>query len=280
MNEELTIPPLPAELRQDVIPFLKLPPEIRNMVYTELVSAGLLGWQGAVRRLSELQGLQSYEPGDYESEKHSTPTILLLNRQIHQEAMNFLYSSVFELQTAVGVTTLKNFFCKEMFQQLHYVTLTIDVEKTQRGYPKEAWAAGRGCRFLWHEMIIFLALVWHEKHNLQHLRVIVATTTLDSTLLESHPWSNPRQNAQLVKEYGNLIHPLTNLSGIEKVSIEGCSPHWYTSEWKKAMEMPPDAWRTRLQDYQMDFWKRVYPILPSVVEGWSRATGKESKSKM
>ena len=121
-------PPLPAKLSQDAFPFLKLPPEIRNMIYLELVSAGFLGWQSAVRRLSRRQYTFMSRPEDWEPEGHSTPSILLVNRKIYQEAIHILYSIVFELKVPISAIAISSFFCKSFFQQLRYVTLTMDAE--------------------------------------------------------------------------------------------------------------------------------------------------------
>ncbi|KAA6406489.1 MAG: hypothetical protein FRX48_09760 [Lasallia pustulata] len=109
MDPKLTSP-ASANPDQDAFPFLKLPPEIRIMVYKELASAGFLGWQSAMKRLSHLRVQPIFRPEDYKPEPHSTPAIVLVNRLIHQGAVSVLYSTVTELHEPISAMKMKRFF--------------------------------------------------------------------------------------------------------------------------------------------------------------------------
>ena len=263
MDPKLTSPP--AQPDQDAFPFLKLPPEIRIMVYKELASAGFLGWESAMKRLSHLQDQPISRPEDCKPEPHSTPAILLVNRLIYQEAVSVLYSTVFELHEPISAMKMKRFFCKGFFQQLQHVTLNADMEKNDQDYLINVGITRPECIDMWYEMTIFLLLVWHEKHNLQHLRAVTTANTIRySTSFEDSQRSDPTRHAWLTR-MRNHIFPVTAL--VENVSIEGCSSYRDISGVTWGREMSSAT--LQIEESHIHYWKLRYPTLQGIVEGWS-----------
>lgn len=196
------------EPNPDAFPFVKLPSEIRNMVYKDLVSAGSLGWQSVIERLSKLQAQRTPRKKDRKPECHSTSAILLVNRQIHMEAIQVLYSTVFELPFPVNIKTMKRFFCKGVFEQIRYVTFIIDIDKEESQIMDSIFSfKEQELEGTWLEMIKFLPLLWSEQHSLRHLRVIITT----NRSLRSSIFSQPVRRR---------IMAFSTLRGIEQVSIE------------------------------------------------------------
>lgn len=200
------------EPSSDAFPFVKLPPEIRNMVYKELRSAGCLGWQSAIERLSKLQKHRTSRKKDRNPVRQSTPAILLVSRQIHMEAIQVLYSTVFELPFSTSVMEMKRFFCKGVFEQLQYVTLKIDIDKEESQIIESIFnSKDQELKDTWYEMVEGFSRLWPEQHSLQHLRVIVTTTPSRVS---------PLRHAIFREPVMRKIRAFSTLRRIEKVSIE------------------------------------------------------------
>lgn len=200
------------EPHSDAFPFVKLPPEIRNMVYRELVLAGCLGWQSAIKRLSKLQAQQTPQKKDRKKERYSTPAILLVSRQIHMEAIQILYSTVFVLPFPASVEKMRRCFGKGFFKQIRYVTLRIDLDKDHSQTVDNHFCLERQEREdTWYNMAKILPLLWSEQHSLRHLRVITTITPAPLSSLRSSLFTRPMMRR---------IRTFSTLRGIEQVSIE------------------------------------------------------------
>lgn len=96
-----------------------------------------------------------------------------------------------------------------------FVDVDVDVWKAEvRG-----WHIG-----LWLEVATKLAKIWHERHNLQRLKIILKDRHSPSATRDafSARWGdNPDMYVRCI------MQPFTALSRVKRVTIEGDLPAWY-----------------------------------------------------
>ena len=197
------------------ISFLDLPGEIRNNVY-ELSG----DWSDITPVLARTMKLRSNHNTPPPYPKRSTPTILLLNRQIRNEALSVLHSKplniVFpeahDMYKQTEVPSLLNFIATSTLQKVQHLSIKI-----------ETWE--------WIYAIDELAQVLASAHSLKTFHIVVKDR-LKAQFLAAPMKKYP--DWMLHKNLGGLVL----VRGVKHVTIEGDLPDVYADPLAQIMQTP------------------------------------------
>ncbi|MCJ1317864.1 hypothetical protein MMC15_003191 [Xylographa vitiligo] len=195
-----------SESRQDepwmTFPFLKLPAEIRNAIYDHSVD-----FDAALTLVSDnSQPFPDYSDTGVSCDLRPTPGILLLNHQIHNEAMKVLYSKPFIMQRICTPHILLDCFSKLFLQQIRHVIFRMNLDQDSHIpiFNSEDVSYGD-----WSDALSLLGLVWQQRHSLARL---------------DFPIRGPFQSHEKISQsssYANhLIGTLAALEGVKTVNVE------------------------------------------------------------
>ncbi|MCJ1247392.1 hypothetical protein MMC30_004606 [Trapelia coarctata] len=140
-----------------VFPFMRLPAELRNMIY------GLsFDFSYALRQIKANRD----PPYDLDRRNYdwvTTPSILLLNHQVYAEAREILYNKEIVLDGACEPRYFIRCFSKVILQKIQHVTLNIDLS---------SYASGPyTLHHNYVDLCMLLSLVWGQCHSLRTFRL-------------------------------------------------------------------------------------------------------------
>jgi hypothetical protein len=231
-------------------PILKLPGEIRNMIYQAALDFSNLE-KTASRRLS-LDKLKSLP-------RH-TPSLLLVNHQTSLEAKGILYrhkTLTFEkFPSGVanglldGPSTAKSLVSKGVLRQVQHIVFRNRGPNTE-----EEWT-----RLLWdlEHLVRYLVSVWvrngRQKHSLKTLQFDVGDESVSDHLLQCPTLP---EECVLHGRYLRIVHSLKKLQHIQLVQFSGSIclldvaeelGRWLTSPKAPLLKLPFDV-RYRIYGY-------------------------------
>jgi hypothetical protein len=212
-------PELKARMESSPKSFLDLPGEIRNMIYAYSADASditarldrfMHSW------VDRMEPMPAYPA-------RSTPTVLLLNKQITREALHVIHSKAlrvvfpgsYDLPKQPQVPHITGFISPTSLQQIEHLSLYL--EKWEWIYALEG-------------LIAALA----EKHNLKSFHLYLHDS-LKAKFLKGHGKFYPDKTLHQALSGMELIR------GVKSVSIEGDLPDAWTAPLKEIMEGPVDA---------------------------------------
>lgn len=247
----------------DSFPFLELCGELRNEVYQYCFDLkGIKNYfhryYWALRLRKRLHKHPILEP------ETGTPTILLISKQIMQEALGFLYceSIVFDHGCLIQ-RNLEKVVCHNLLANISSITITdtgvdFKFEKTER--------------FTWSGFVHLLedlAKILTKGHKLTDLTIAVTSRHMRQHLLWC--WQNAWRCSyrDSMKERMNAFRGIHN---VRNVRIEGFREE-FTKELKKRMESPPVDFfalnlktRNRIYDMVLNRSTEVNSVLSQCID--------------
>ncbi|MCJ1247394.1 hypothetical protein MMC30_004608 [Trapelia coarctata] len=167
-----------------------------------------------------LTNTNTLAPNEYSQNRvrydwRSTPSLLLVNQQIHNEALESLYRQNFTVNSGCTPSVILGSFSITFLQMIRHVTLNINLDSDWENlnwdprYGETHYVTG-----WWLDIITMLSIVWDPSHNLQTLKV-------NFTAAKDHyeGWND------VVAGFGNvsylhlLLTPLKDIRGISRVSM-------------------------------------------------------------
>ncbi|KAK7730080.1 hypothetical protein SLS57_001740 [Botryosphaeria dothidea] len=208
--------------RRTQFPFLKLPAELRNLIY-ELS----LDFDGVGRLLTEHYEAHVNDGTVIHWPELQTHSLLVVSKQISREAKYILHRKTLRLPhstTPNGMVT--DVVSRNLLENLRKVDITRDDSFGEM----HTW-----CDFLEFFRLIKSAVkIWVDRHKLQELTIV-----MQGKQVVSHLDSCPAQgHCYFLDEIEKMMDSLKELRGIKKVTFGGFLKD-YASEAKKWMETPP-----------------------------------------
>ncbi|KAK8189088.1 hypothetical protein HDK77DRAFT_427601 [Phyllosticta capitalensis] len=211
-----------AALMRAQFPFLRLPAELRNIVYEFTLDFD--GVQDVVNKHYEAH---ITDDGYIPWSDLYTPAILLVNKQIYREARFVLHRQVLTIpHSTTPNADITDVISRPLLQKLRKVNITRDLS--------------HGENHVWCDMLEYFQLIksavgiWDEQHHLQELTIDlhadVVLTHLDVCPASGHCY--------FLDEIKMLVEAITTLRGIKKVHIGGfLAPH--AKNALELMSLPP-----------------------------------------
>jgi hypothetical protein len=148
-----------TQTSHSIFPFLQLPRELRDMIYDLALDLS----HPLSRTDQKVISSESWYNFPKElGNRRRIPGILLLNRQVHHEAINNLYDKTFVLNRGCDPRVLMEYFTKGFLQKLRHVKMKVDLTKDLYGF---------GSHQTWADMFRLLYPVWQQTHSLQSLEL-------------------------------------------------------------------------------------------------------------
>ncbi|TKA67092.1 hypothetical protein B0A49_08648 [Cryomyces minteri] len=206
------IEPIKKRMQSPPKSFTDLPGELRNKIYDYVlgfrtINKQIQGYNNSLLLLGVLT-----------LPKRSTPTILLLNRQINQEAMGVLRGKPLVLTNSPrGRDAIFHFISPATLQKLPCVILRIDLTITNATTIDH-----------WQSLADTLSALWAQKHSLVNLHFHLQDGLAASIMQRggSYPDLCIRQ----------IFEPFKTVRGIDQVTFQGALPECFTSPLKYNME--------------------------------------------
>ena len=195
--------------------FLDLPAEIRNEIYA--ISHDWNDINVQICRLMDTWDGRTMPPP---YPQQSSPTVLLLNRQIYKEASSIVYNKPFNLilsphhkmQTQAEIPDIMRFVTSNTLQKVEHICITID-----------SWEWIHGL----HRFLPALA----AKHNLKTFS-LGFKDNLKTTFLKDPSQRYPDDTLH------SSLSALATIRGVAKVSFTGDLPDVYTAPLIRIMQSP------------------------------------------
>lgn len=211
-------------LQRPMIPFLSLPLELRQMVYKH---TGDWSDSSIILGRAVVQWTDQGMPKRFPFPGRTTPTVLLINKQISAEALDILQKKPLnivypqaEFTKDTHIPSIVAFLSRKSIQHAH--TITIDMQCWQ-------WSAD-----LEHRIIGFLA----TSKKLQHF-----TLKFRDVLKKAFQASNKPSYPDL--RVATSLKVLRSVRGLKTVKFEGDLPDVFTTPLVQIMTSPPSV---QLQD--------------------------------
>ncbi|KAK3110345.1 hypothetical protein LTR53_015446 [Teratosphaeriaceae sp. CCFEE 6253] len=247
---------LKARMESAPISFFDLPGEIRNMIYSEA-----LDWSDCSKQLARTMLRWSDKTASPPYPARSTPTVLLLNRQITAEALEILREKPLKIVCPQDHTTQKQAEMPNMLKLItpatlvHVRHLEIDIQSWQWVYSFDhflpvfasatsAVIPSSTARIATHDFTAVNAAVHslHQKIALPTLKAISQTAlktlkfrftdNLKSSFLRDPTQQYPDSTLRLT------LNHLAHIRGLEQASFVGDLPDCYTLPLAQIMQTP------------------------------------------
>ena len=196
--------------------FLRLPQELRDMVYEHAAD-----WSDSSRALSRAVADWSGDADTFSFPGKTTPTVLLLNKQITAEALHVLHRKPLnivyparEFADKAKIPSLLGFISHHTIQNV--TTINVDMQCWQ-------WVFNIDEK---------LANVLAASKNLQNF-TLSFSDSMKKDFKGSHVQSYPDKNV------ATSLKRLTNVRGLEKVGFKGDLPTVFTEPLRQIMESQP-----------------------------------------
>ncbi len=200
-------------------PFLLLPAELRNKIYHQV-----LHW--TVDPCNTSSKVPTNSVTWSASYRKRETAILLLNRQVHDEAFFVLYNRQVIFNSPCRLPYMKLAFGKSDLQHLRKVHIDINLRSV--GVASYIWAH---CHVSYGNLIRELVSVWKEKNALECLEI----TFLDSlTCGPSHRNCGDGDGEWEIQK--RMLEDLLQLRGIKSVVVRGDIEPSFARELKTRME--------------------------------------------
>lgn len=191
---------LQVQQKQMTFPFLQLPAEIRLLIYP---LAGL-----------DFNGLRNQKSGL----RRTTPSILLINRQIYSEAKPMLLDRTLEFAIPQRISTFSNLVSEGIMTQIKRVSIIVDIPSGDKLGGYWAMGDGRGTNSIaqMQHFVTPMFKIWKEKgHNL----LLFEIKWDDDQCLEHVRHCH----SQCIIRYAftDLFNSINHLRGIGQVRLSG-----------------------------------------------------------
>ncbi|EOD46781.1 Coiled-coil domain-containing protein mtmr15 [Neofusicoccum parvum] len=203
-------------------PFLKLPAELRNLIYVKS-----LDFEGVGRLLTEHYEAHVNDGTSIDWPELQTHPLLAVNKQISREARYILHRKTLRLPHS---TTPNGLITDVVSKTILENVRKVDITRDESFGEVHTW-----CDFLEFFRLIKSAVnIWTDCHHLQELTIV-----MQGQQVMAHLDSCPAQgHCFFLDEIEKMMSSLEELRGIKKVTFGGFLED-YAVEAKKWMETPP-----------------------------------------
>ncbi|KAK4990065.1 hypothetical protein LTR66_006903 [Elasticomyces elasticus] len=215
-----------ARMQTQKFPFLKLPTEVRELIYNYSAN-----WNDVSVELPHF--LNDWKQhGKPRYGRLTTPTVLLINRQITSEALRILHkkrfvfnaTESFHMLSSMASPQITRFIGKQTLQKLTHVTLNLSCGE-------------------WVCVIQDLAMIWTMKHALKELHIHIEDELKREMVARGREYPD--------KELWDSLKHLKNLSGIDMVTFSGDLPQHVTEPLKTKMEVKHQAGTKSVHEFSV-----------------------------
>ena len=209
---------LKARMESKPKSFLDLPGEIRNQIYDDCAD-----WLDASTQLARTMKAWTDHNKPIPYPTKTTPTVLLLNKQIYDEAISVIHSKPLNLvfpsdnmmQKQTDTPLICRFISEETLLKVKHLSIRL-----------EEWE--------WmYSMQELIPVFFDEKHSLETLHIYFYDR-LKNDFLGVHPKKYPDGTLH------DCLQGLSGIRGVRNVSFGGDLPDVYTSQMIKLMQRPND----------------------------------------
>lgn len=215
-----------------IFPFTKLPAEIRNMIYELCLSFGGIEkfFDRYYDRLKRARKPRDIDPPGH---KRTTPTILLLNREIYAEAIGLLGKQTVRFEHGMlnieKITGKSGVICRPALRNVGTIVVTT------KGHPILQQNIVRLSWYGYMELLAELAAVLSKGHQVKKLVVDFSDTAIIEHL--GRCW-NLHNICEFRDDLKEALNELRGVRGVRCVEFKGLN-EVFARELKAHMESKP-----------------------------------------